>query len=597
MPDKSCRRLKLLVFVIAIFTLGGIVYPVRGQEPLPELIITGQDISSIPSIVLHVFARDSQGNPLDLSSEPLSLTHDGAAVTATVDPRPYQAGTLTVFLVDVNEGVASEIPAIQEAIKQFASPGGGMMEQVDAIAIYQVGETEARELLAPTMFYNSVQNFFVDDLVPEAGHTALIDSLVSLLGQIEELKPNPDMVASIVVISDGTDAVSVNDPGVVIDQSIALSTAIHTINIHNVNLLPAGQEQGRAYLQGVASGSRGLYATLDNAEGLSNIWNRIAGFRNQPRVRYFVPGLTAGNYTVELGLANDPFVKTTTSVPIPENYPRVVINLSPESSKMSLPDLEEPVGLRLGATVSWLDGVERQISRASLLVNGQIVMDIPVEEIGEFTAEIDNLVYGPNTIEIAIVDEQSLPASNPPYQLTVSEGGREIPSELRAGGVGSSILRILLILLFLFLVAGVIFWAWRNKGLLPRGRRRRPISPAVETTAGLGDEELEPDVPFILAHLEVLEATTNMPERINLEGSVVRIGRSPSQADIAFREDITVSRFHASLMLEGSHYRIFDEQSTSGTWVNERQVPEYGIQLVDGDEIFLGSVHLRYRQL
>ena len=49
-------------------------------------------------------------------------------------------------------------------------------------------------------------------------------------------------------------------------------------------------------------------------------------------------------------------------------------------------------------------------------------------------------------------------------------------------------------------------------------------------------------------------------------------------------------------MLEGNHYRIFDELSTSGTWVNEQQVPEYGIQLLDGDEIHLGAVHLRYRQ-
>jgi pSer/pThr/pTyr-binding forkhead associated (FHA) protein len=50
-------------------------------------------------------------------------------------------------------------------------------------------------------------------------------------------------------------------------------------------------------------------------------------------------------------------------------------------------------------------------------------------------------------------------------------------------------------------------------------------------------------------------------------------------------------------MLEGNRYRLYDAGSTSGTWVNEQQVPEYGIQLRDGDEIFLGQVHLRFRQL
>jgi predicted component of type VI protein secretion system len=83
---------------------------------------------------------------------------------------------------------------------------------------------------------------------------------------------------------------------------------------------------------------------------------------------------------------------------------------------------------------------------------------------------------------------------------------------------------------------------------------------------------------------------------VALTTSVVRLGRSPAQADIAFENDITVSRLHATLHLEGVHYRIFDEHSTSGTWVNEQQVPEYGIQLMDGDEIHLGAVHLRYRE-
>jgi pSer/pThr/pTyr-binding forkhead associated (FHA) protein len=77
---------------------------------------------------------------------------------------------------------------------------------------------------------------------------------------------------------------------------------------------------------------------------------------------------------------------------------------------------------------------------------------------------------------------------------------------------------------------------------------------------------------------------------------MIRIGRSPSMCDIAFRDDLTVSRQHAVLMLEGNHYRLFDENSTSGSWVNGRQVPEYGVELADGDEIHLGAVHMMYRQ-
>ena len=103
--------------------------------------------------------------------------------------------------------------------------------------------------------------------------------------------------------------------------------------------------------------------------------------------------------------------------------------------------------------------------------------------------------------------------------------------------------------------------------------------------------------PFVMAHLEVINAQTLMPEELTLGDLEVRVGRSPAQSQIAFRDDITVSRFHAVLRLEGNRYRVYDAGSTSGTFVNGRQVPEYGLQLSDGDEIQLGAVRLRYRQL
>jgi pSer/pThr/pTyr-binding forkhead associated (FHA) protein len=86
-----------------------------------------------------------------------------------------------------------------------------------------------------------------------------------------------------------------------------------------------------------------------------------------------------------------------------------------------------------------------------------------------------------------------------------------------------------------------------------------------------------------------------MPPAVALTDVEHRIGRSPVQADIVFENDITVSRLHASIVLEGQDYRLYDEGSTSGTVVNDRRVPDYGHQLRDGDEIRLGAVRLRYR--
>ena len=75
----------------------------------------------------------------------------------------------------------------------------------------------------------------------------------------------------------------------------------------------------------------------------------------------------------------------------------------------------------------------------------------------------------------------------------------------------------------------------------------------------------------------------------------MRLGRSPALSDVAFEQDITVSRLHASILWDGHNYRIYDDDSTSGTWVNDQEVPDYGAQLFDGDDIFLGKVRLRFR--
>jgi pSer/pThr/pTyr-binding forkhead associated (FHA) protein len=96
-------------------------------------------------------------------------------------------------------------------------------------------------------------------------------------------------------------------------------------------------------------------------------------------------------------------------------------------------------------------------------------------------------------------------------------------------------------------------------------------------------------------YLEVLESVTRMPPIIDLTAVEHRIGRSPAQADIVFENDITVSRLHASIILENEVYRIYDEGSTSGTWINEQAVTNKGHTLKDGDEIRLGAAVLRYR--
>ena len=342
-------------------------------------------------------------------------------------------GTLTVFLIDIPTGVSAQLPEIQNAIKQYASPTY-MTEQVDSIGVYQVGGDTAVQLLAPTSFYNSVQNLFATPLTPETEATALFDSTVDLLNQIEGLKPDERMATSIVLMTDGTDAISIdNTQPAVIDRAAQLGIPVHTILLDNSDLTGT---PGDPFLTELAAGSGGIHTQLANEADLPLIWDRIGTFRDQARISYLATGLVGGSGNVTASLASNPDVNAETAVTVPENIPSVVINVPPESRTLTLPNLDDPTRLRFSVAVSWLDGVEREVTAAQLIVNGDdaIPYEIPLNSLDDFVVDVVNLTYGNNPIEAIIIDDQGMRATSAPILLTVNEGARDVPDDLSGGG-------------------------------------------------------------------------------------------------------------------------------------------------------------------
>jgi pSer/pThr/pTyr-binding forkhead associated (FHA) protein len=70
------------------------------------------------------------------------------------------------------------------------------------------------------------------------------------------------------------------------------------------------------------------------------------------------------------------------------------------------------------------------------------------------------------------------------------------------------------------------------------------------------------------------------------------IGRSPD-CDI-FLDDVTVSRKHAVLLRQGGAFRIEDQGSLNGTFVNRRRIDS--AELADGDEVQIGKYRLTFLQ-
>jgi hypothetical protein len=76
--------------------------------------------------------------------------------------------------------------------------------------------------------------------------------------------------------------------------------------------------------------------------------------------------------------------------------------------------------------------------------------------------------------------------------------------------------------------------------------------------------------------------------RIALDGREITIGRD-SESDI-FLDDITVSRSHAKIFMDGEDFKVGDSGSLNGTYVNRNLVD--GATLTNGDELQIGKFKL-----
>ena len=112
------------------------------------------------------------------------------------------------------------------------------------------------------------------------------------------------------------------------------------------------------------------------------------------------------------------------------------------------------------------------------------------------------------------------------------------------------------------------------------------FSAAEIEDTGVGLEELGIDGPALM----VRAGGGRAGEIFKPAGERTLIGRSP-ECDV-FLDDVTVSRKHAVLVREGDAFRIEDQGSLNGTFVNRRRIDS--APLSSGDELQIGKYRLTF---
>lgn len=636
-PPSINQRVKFILFAF-LFLLGGwlLISPqiAIGQGDEPAWIeLTGIDTDALPVLSIRLVGARANGRALDYSQTPLEIQHGAETISqeqfSSIESE--DVGTLTLVLVDTPSGVAGELEAIQEAVLMYADSSGEssfMREPSDSIGIYAVDFSDPKVLLEPTFFRNSVVNWLAEELPVQSGPTALYDSLDSLLGQVDGLKDRPEMVASIVVLTDGTDTVSTRtDQTAVIQKAVDLNVAIHTVHLNNVSIF--SPEQGQDFLRNLSSRTGG-FATELNTEGVRQLWDAVSSFSQQTVINYRPTDPVPGNVPISIRLRDFPQIEAFTSAQFPADQLQVEFQLEELFANIVMPDPAQPLELSIPVVVTWLDGRDRSVSTAQVLRNGELAAEVPVVEEGFSSADmtLTGLSYGPNEIVLAVMDENGNRGNSAPFTLNVAPGDSLIvPADISVGSAGFGWTWLLWLIAILVLLAVVAYWilfsgaGGRNLQVVdlfksafstePRRRTRSSANVAQDfdefrspSASYANNDSADETVLSVQAPsaaqtsywLDVIDASETEPNSIPVVGLEQRVGRSPSKADISFDKEQTVSRVHATLAREANSYRLYDEQSTAGTFVNGQRIPEYGLLLSDGDEIQMGALVLRYRR-
>lgn len=276
------------------------------------------------------------------------------------------------------------------------------------------------------------------------------------------------------------------------------------------------------------------------------------------------------------------------------------------------PDILLPDSQKIELLIEFPDGHIRSLVQTSLIVDGELVETNDTEPFDIFTWELgEHTTDGEHILQAGVEDQLGL--TNLSMETSVKiVVGRSSRSALSIVSENSSIFAIVIaavsgaILLLVLVIGGRLrpgFW----KDLRRRRKDSDPVTQPVEL-----NPELEPAQRSTwihrfqwsrrrvatkpLAHFVPL-GDSNQEESvppIAITSDKITFGSDSQKADQVL-DDPSVEGLHATLHREAEGvYRVSDEGSTAGTWVNYTPVSKGGMRLEQGDLVHFGRAGFRF---
>ncbi|MGB0387755.1 MAG: FHA domain-containing protein [Ardenticatenaceae bacterium] len=606
------RPLLLLLLVgLLLFVPQSAVLAQEGRNP--SLQITKIDIDNYPDVKVYV---DGRNLPSDLADLPITLSENGQEVSIGESAIGVQ-GTRTAFVLDASgsmqdPGVTGLLryEEIQAVVERFVL--NGYLDPSDWLSIYASDqEGEVFSIHDWTQDHNAVRNELYLYEYPEIGVvTQLFNLIYFALDQFEGGNVPTHLSKSIVLFSDGDGGGSSLKLDDAVNRAINADVVIHTV------MLGEGTDETIAGMERIATLTGGKYVQITSDDVVDPIWESLGAQREQRVITYRSQQAQPRELWLTSTLPDGERIQATKDFPAIRMLP-VQVEIIEPTGEIALTKqapaydtaLEElsPKTLNIRANFTWPDNYPRKLTKVEYLINNETKV-LTEEPFDQLTFPIENLDTGSYTIRVNASDELGLKGESLPFSFSMKVNRPAAPTPVppptpapatitiyRDISIRQDMARNIVSLIALLLALMAMIIAWRNPA------RRKQVTEAFGAVVKQVTQPFFPNRDDMKprpakAKLTVVQGDGKLPHLIEIRAANTKLGRSPELANIVI-DDPRVSRYHCRITEEpNGTFRIWDEGSTSGTFVNFESVDlKAGQMLNEQDLINVGPIQLRFQ--
>ncbi len=402
----------------------------------------------------------------------------------------------------------------------------------------------------------------------------------------------------------------------------------------NINSPSASQ------LRSMAEQTGGQFFTFSGTEPVPNPEAYLEPLRHIYNLRYSSQITTSGSHQLKAEVQQGDLLLETSPISFEltilqpnlmfVSAPTEIIRSAPEDAQTgdnNSPDAQIPLSpshQAIKILVEFPDGHPRAIQRTVLYVDGSTAAVNTAEPFDQFDWDLSAYTEsGSHVLRVEAVDQLGLTGSSIelPVQVTIQIPLPGIQAILGQRGLiisGVAVLSAGAVLALVLVMAGRIRPsqpARRRAGrfsLPGRKPSRRDLDPVTQPVPIPGDRSAPRQrlpgwinrfqipsrhaAPRALAYLTPLpsegeESQKSPPLAIMTE--TVLIGADPARATLVI-SDPSIEGLHARLRREAHGFRLYDEDSVAGTWINYTPVSRQGEDLLHGDLIHIGRSGFRF---